>query len=278
MQITRTVPGWPRGVIMALLAIGISTTTPQLARAAAADDANAGMDALNAGQYAKAVTLFTRALKSKRLSAEDTESAYVERGKAYLGEHKETLALADFDAALKLNPSDQEASSLRANVQGSSTGSIDTGEKVRSALSKVLQDAIAFAQAGNGQAATKKVHEAEAMPNLTPSESLAISQTENYVAAKTGGVLGNSPAKAQFEAGKAAWQAGDCASAEAQFRQGLALDPVNPAANYYYGDCLAKDQNYDAAVAALRLAVQYGKGIPEGDAAIEEIKQLAPPR
>lgn len=84
-----------------------------------------------------------------------------------------------------------------------------------------------------------------------------------------------SPAQAQFDAGRALWQAGNCAAAEAQLSQGLAVDPYDPAANYYYGDCLDKDRNFGGAVGALRLAAEFGDGTPEGQAAADEVRQLA---
>jgi tetratricopeptide (TPR) repeat protein len=195
-------------VITALFTVVLLATATHAALAGAADDANAGMDALNAGKYAKAIQLFTRALKSKTLSSADEESAYVERGKANLGEHNNTLAAADFERALKLNPADDEALALRTQAQGGTTATI-------------------------------------------------------------------SPARQQFDAGKRLWQAGDCAGAEAQFQQGLALDPYDPAANFYYGDCVAKDGNPGGALGPLRLAVQYGDGIPEGQMAVDEVKRLA---
>jgi tetratricopeptide (TPR) repeat protein len=84
---------------------------PALACANAVDDGNAGVDALNNGAYDKAVKLFTHALRSGELKGDDEEFAYLSRGKAYLGEHDDKLAIADFKAALKLKPGDSEAQS-----------------------------------------------------------------------------------------------------------------------------------------------------------------------
>lgn len=193
--------------IASLCIAALLTLPPTASSANATDDANVGMDALNAGQYAKAVQLFTRAIRSKKLAAADMESAYVERGKAYLAEHDTKLAAADFERALALSPDDEEAAALRAQTQ---TGTATT-----------------------------------------------------------------SPAQQQFEVGKVLWQAGNCADAETQLQQGLALDPYNPAANFYYGDCLAKGGNAGGALGPLRLAVQYGEGTPEGQMAVDEVRRLA---
>jgi tetratricopeptide (TPR) repeat protein len=57
---------------------------------------------------------------------------------------------------------------------------------VRPAVGKPLQAAIALANAGKGAAAMAKVHEAESAGKLTGQEQAAISQTKNFIAAKTG--------------------------------------------------------------------------------------------
>jgi tetratricopeptide (TPR) repeat protein len=181
---------------------------PAIVRADAVADANAGADALAAGQYAKAVQFFTKAIGSKRLAPDDLESAYVERGKAYLGEHNDKLAAADFDRALKLKPDDQEAIALRAQKQGTNTG----------------------------------------------------------VA---------SPVQQGIDAAKPLWKSGDCAGAEARLTPVLALDPYNPAANFYHAACLIGQGDFVGAAYPLRLAVQYGADTEEGRMAEETAKRLA---
>jgi hypothetical protein len=57
---------------------------------------------------------------------------------------------------------------------------------VRPAVGKPLQAAIALANSGKGAAAMAKVHEAEGVSGLTAQERAAISQTQNFIAAKTG--------------------------------------------------------------------------------------------
>jgi tetratricopeptide (TPR) repeat protein len=181
---------------------------PSIACADAIADANAGADALAAGQYAKAVQLFTKAIGSKQLSPDDLESAYVERGKAYLGEHNDKLAAADFDRALKLKPDDQEAVTLRAQKQQANTGAA-------------------------------------------------------------------SPVQQGIDAAKPLWKSGDCAGAEAHLTPVLALDPYNPAANFYHATCLIGQGDFAGAAYPLRLAVQYGADTDEGRMAEETAKRLA---
>ncbi|HEY2068520.1 MAG TPA: tetratricopeptide repeat protein [Rhizomicrobium sp.] len=83
----------------------------------AVDDGNAGVEALNNGNYDQAVKLFTHALKSGELKGDDKEFAYYNRGKAYLGEHEYKLAIADLKAALKLKPDDGDAQSALQDAQ-----------------------------------------------------------------------------------------------------------------------------------------------------------------
>jgi tetratricopeptide (TPR) repeat protein len=69
---------------------------------------------------------------------------------------------------------------------------------VRPAVGKPLQQAISLANAGKGAAAMEKVHEAESVSGLTGSEQAAISQTRNFVAAKTGAGGGAVGCKTKF--------------------------------------------------------------------------------
>jgi tetratricopeptide (TPR) repeat protein len=94
---------------------------PVCAWANAVDDGNAGVDALNSGDYGKAVKLFTHAIASGQLAGDDKEFAYFNRGKAYLGEHEYKLAAADLKTALKLKPDDADAQAALAEAQAGSS-------------------------------------------------------------------------------------------------------------------------------------------------------------
>jgi tetratricopeptide (TPR) repeat protein len=69
---------------------------------------------------------------------------------------------------------------------------------VRPAVGKALNEAIAAAGSGRGSEALAKVHQAESVPSLTPSEQQAISQTKEYIAAKTGQGSGSAACRAKF--------------------------------------------------------------------------------
>ncbi|MBI3676630.1 MAG: hypothetical protein HY243_08425 [Proteobacteria bacterium] len=57
---------------------------------------------------------------------------------------------------------------------------------VRASVGKPLQEAIALAKSGNGSGAMAKVREAEGVGSLTAEEQRTISQTKEFIAAKTG--------------------------------------------------------------------------------------------
>jgi len=110
------------------------------ALANAIDDGNAGLDALNAGDYAKAVTLFTHALKSGELQGDDKEFAYLNRGRAYLGEGQNKLALADLHEALKLKPDDPDAQTALQQAEGAIHGGSANAAPAQSAGWGMLAD------------------------------------------------------------------------------------------------------------------------------------------
>jgi tetratricopeptide (TPR) repeat protein len=80
-------------------------------------DGNAGMAALQRGDYDEAIRLFTRALQPGRLSSGDTEFAYLNRGQAYEAKGDLDHALADFKKAVKLKPDDPDAQNALKEVQ-----------------------------------------------------------------------------------------------------------------------------------------------------------------
>jgi tetratricopeptide (TPR) repeat protein len=72
-------------------------------------DANAGMSALERGDDAQAIAMFSRAIESGTLNPDDSELALVSRGKAYLQKGDNNGAVADLGKALHMNANDQEA-------------------------------------------------------------------------------------------------------------------------------------------------------------------------
>jgi tetratricopeptide (TPR) repeat protein len=91
------------------------------------EDGNAGIEAMKAGNYAKAVQLFTRALGSSQLSPDDKEFAYVQRGTAYFQLGNKVAAKLDLERALKIKPDDNEAREGLARISGKSGGEMRAG-------------------------------------------------------------------------------------------------------------------------------------------------------
>jgi tetratricopeptide (TPR) repeat protein len=105
------------------VAAAVGLAAASVAFAGPMEDGNAGLDALKAGDYAKAVTLFTRALASGKLAHDDKEFAYGQRGAANLKLGKTAAAILDFKNALKLNPDDEEAQAGLAEAQSQGAAS-----------------------------------------------------------------------------------------------------------------------------------------------------------
>jgi tetratricopeptide (TPR) repeat protein len=105
----------------ALLVIALASATG--ARADGVADGSAGLDALNRGAYDEAIRLFTRALlPSGHLSKEDSEFAYLNRGKAYIAKGDLTHGVADLKKALRLNPRDTDAQSALDDAMAKQSG------------------------------------------------------------------------------------------------------------------------------------------------------------
>jgi Ni/Co efflux regulator RcnB len=75
----------------------------------AAAAGNAGLQALNAGDFDTAVSQFSVALDSGQLSDEDQEFALAGRGRAYLKKGDLSSAIADLDRARRGKPDDADA-------------------------------------------------------------------------------------------------------------------------------------------------------------------------
>lgn len=86
---------------------------------------------------------------------------------------------------------------------------------------------------------------------------------------------GNPEAESIVEAAVAAAQTNDCATAEGDLTRALAVDPLNPTANYYHAYCRVEAGDVPGAVLPLRLAAQYGANDPEGQLARNLAKELA---
>ena len=86
-------------------------------RAGSIEDATAGLDALKRSDFGTAVNLFGKAIAAGTLSTQDLELALVKRGEAYVRMNRGAQAVRDLDEALRLNPGDEEAKSLRDQAQ-----------------------------------------------------------------------------------------------------------------------------------------------------------------
>jgi tetratricopeptide (TPR) repeat protein len=82
-------------------------------------------------------------------------------------------------------------------------------------------------------------------------------------------------ASALFATGFSLWQSGDFDAASRAFKRGLDIDPANPQANYYLGDCLRRSKQRKEAQAFFARAVAFGGQSPEAFKAETALEQLA---
>ncbi|MDE2133920.1 MAG: tetratricopeptide repeat protein [Alphaproteobacteria bacterium] len=100
--------------------IGIITTLflASLAHAESpsVNDANAGLEALDKGDYGTAIQLLTQALREGGLSKSDRELAFLTRAKAYIGKQQYDPAESDLSTAARLDPKDGDVTNVRSQI------------------------------------------------------------------------------------------------------------------------------------------------------------------
>jgi tetratricopeptide (TPR) repeat protein len=134
-------------------------TTPLFAKGL--DDAKAGLELAQIGLDDVAIESFQEALKDKSLSAQEKEKTYYNLGTLYLRGYAPSLALKNFDAALKIAPQETRTLINRAEA-------LRMMGKDKEAL-KVLDQALsinpkldaAFYARGLSLLAVKNTHEAQ---------------------------------------------------------------------------------------------------------------------
>lgn len=94
---------------IALSACLVALAFVSRAQARGVDDGNAGLAAMESGDYDSAISLFTRALKRGGLAGDDREFAYANRGRAYLKKGDFSSAIVDLDRARQMKPDDADA-------------------------------------------------------------------------------------------------------------------------------------------------------------------------
>lgn len=108
----------------------------------------------------------------------------------------------------------------------------------------------------------------------------ATSVSDSEVSAKSASLTDEDRTRSlkAFSVGFELWQAGDCNAAVMAFRRGLDIDPANPKANFYYGDCLQRLRRREEAKEAFQRAVRFGDGTPEGYKAQAALDDLLKPQ
>jgi tetratricopeptide (TPR) repeat protein len=194
--------------------IGLLSAT--VAWAGPEDDGNAGLTALQQGDYTRAISLFTRALNSGKLSSNDKEFAYSQRGTAYLKAGKITAAITDFKRALKLKPDDQDAQSGLDEAQ--SQAAPPTSSFSAAKPEQAAQAGMEALNAGNDQKAIQLFTRAINSERLSPDDQeLAL-----------------------LSRGKAYLQTGATANAIADLNRALRMKPDDQEAQATFGKALGQ--------------------------------------
>jgi tetratricopeptide (TPR) repeat protein len=214
---------------VSVLALGLAIAPPLLA--GAVEDGNAGEDALNKGDNATAIRLFTHAINSGQLAGDDKEFAYAERGKAYMADGNFTAAIADLKRAVQLKPDDADAehqlieaeNRLRGGGGGESGGggryARDDGDSNRESPQQAGQDASA------GMAAFQRGSYHEAIDRFTR-------------AIDSGGLNADDSELAYVSRGNAYVKLGDNAHALADLGKALHMNPSDQDAQAAVGQAL----------------------------------------
>jgi tetratricopeptide (TPR) repeat protein len=151
-------------MMLRVFAVGVVATILALpTRAGGIDDFNHGIEAHNRGDDQTAIASFTRALTSSDLTASDRSAALIDRGAAYERQKQYANAIADFTAALALNPGRYDATygrmlAYRENDQGQLAASdCDALVKMRPNIA-ALQEACGIVGWENGDFPTAVAH------------------------------------------------------------------------------------------------------------------------
>jgi len=139
---------------------------------------------------------------------------------------------------------------------------------VRPAVGNALKEAIAAASSGHGSEALAKVHQAESVPSLTPSEQQAISQTKDYIAAKTGSGSGSAACRAKFANDYSAGRYSDVVGADTECLRAKGQltgnDQLVRAQAYYlmghYGECISAARGLGGSANELIMSCAYKSG------------------
>jgi len=203
------------------LAAGLSICMPAIA--APVDDANAAETALGQGDNDTAIRLFTRAIASGQLSADDRESAYAERGKAYLAKGNLAAAISDLRHAVQMKPGDADAQQTLAAALAQRGHGGQAGAAPNTPRPHRPQDAGADANAGMAALNGGRYHQA----------------IDDFTLALDSGGLGQDDSElAYLSRGKAYVQVGDAARAIRDFGAALQINANDQDAQADLGQAL----------------------------------------
>lgn len=104
-------------ILLTVLLFSLMVCGASPAWAGGMDDANAGLAALNGGNYDEAIRLYTKAIASGELSQDYLSIAYINRGRSWYFKKDFDKAIADFTKAIEIDPKDADAYYARGLVR-----------------------------------------------------------------------------------------------------------------------------------------------------------------
>ncbi|HEX3498088.1 MAG TPA: tetratricopeptide repeat protein [Stellaceae bacterium] len=145
---------------MRLLLALLMLVLPVLAHAGSSEDADAGRTAVQRRDWAAAIRLYSAALDRGDLPPETQATAHNNRGIAFARSNRNDEALADFDAAIRLNPRYQSVYVNRGDIYQFKGQYAKAIADYDMALQLRAGDEVAYYDRGNSYAALGKHREA----------------------------------------------------------------------------------------------------------------------
>jgi len=225
----------------ALLLVSLMVCVTSPAWAGGLEDAIAGFAAAQAGNYDKAIRLFTKAIESGELSREDLSKTYYNRGDAWRKKGDYDKAIADLTKAIESGEFCREDLSKTYCNRGLTWYNKGNYDKAIADYSKALELDPKYTRAYYNRALAwgNEGDLKKAIANYTK----AIEINLNY-------------AKAYYNRGLALMKKGDDDKAIADFTKVIEINPKHASTYYNRGKTWRKKGNYGKAVADYTKAIE----------------------
>jgi tetratricopeptide (TPR) repeat protein len=132
-----------------VFSVWLAVLTTGSAWAGAPEDVAAGMKAHQGGDMEEAIKLFTQAIDSGDLSPSQLASTYINRGLSFFKKRDYEWAIADYDAAIRLDPKNAAAYNNRGNAHNELGHKKQALDDYTEAIRRAPRFALAYNNRGN---------------------------------------------------------------------------------------------------------------------------------